>query len=196
MNLKNILHRLKQIVGDGLIESTSGKVKLVAAKIWFDIDDFLNYIAAARKMIGEGKYHNALDLYDDAFSLYKGDYFEDNIYSDQFVEDRENIRQIYMDSLFIASKNALSIGEYGRAKVWLGKMISKDSCCEVAYRLYFIVYAKSGLRYKAIELMGQLKKNLLEEFGMKPDEKTLKLILDISNSVEISAIRWSEEIFF
>ena len=196
MNLKNLLHRLKQIVGDGLIDSNSSIVKLAASKCWFDIDNFLNCVADARRMIGEGKYQNALDIYDDAFSLYKGDYFEDSIYSDQFVEDRENLRQTYMDSLFNASKNAMLIGEYGKAKIWLGKMISKDPCCEVAYRLHFIVYAKSGLRYKAIELMEQLKKNLMQTFEMKPDENTLNLIHDISNSVEIHAVRWSNEIFF
>jgi len=101
-----------------------------------------------------------------------------------------------MISLFNASKTAISLGEYGKARLWLKKIISYEPCCEAAYRLLCIIYAKSGLRYKAFELQRELEDNLQRDFGMKPEAKTCELIKDITDSAEISEIRWTEEIFF
>lgn len=196
LNLKNLLHRLRNLVGAELVDSGSDTVGLDISKCRFDIDEFQSGIQKARRFSSQGKYNSALELYGMAFLLYQGDCFPEFVYEDEFREERENLRQMYMISLFNASKTALSLGEYGKAQVWLKKIITAEPCCEAAYRILFIIYAKSGLRYKAFELQRELEDNLLRDFGMKPEEKTYELIKDIADSVEINEIRWTEEIFF
>ncbi|MCH7697009.1 MAG: winged helix-turn-helix domain-containing protein, partial [Proteobacteria bacterium] len=100
-------------IQDDVVE-TSGRSYLVRSdRVWIDTDTFETLISEGAMLQSRHKWDEALNCYKQAKHLYRGDYLEEDIYEDWCAEERERLRELYLDML---GDMAQCYGDLGRCR--------------------------------------------------------------------------------
>jgi DNA-binding SARP family transcriptional activator len=156
------------------IESIRGKYRFVFhPHFWYDAKSFEDLIIKARN----SKRHEAISLYKDALSLYRGDFMEEDPYEDWLTRRREYYRDLRMSALSSLSRLLIEEGVYDEINQLLSPVLSDDPLQEELQRLSMEASMLSGKYNEAVMVYLKFAKILDEELGLDPEPETTQLYI-------------------
>ncbi len=187
-NFKTNLHRVRKalepvphpVFGYSYIRQKAGLVSLDPDLVCLDTGLFAAYAETAGRHEAAMRYEQALAYYDRALSLYRGDFFADDLYLEQVEQKREYFRLKYLELL---PKKARLLEELDRVEtavdVW-HRLLEQDPYSERACRNLMILYADAGRRQAAVDLFNRFRDRLEQDLGAGPEKQTIHILSMIS----------------
>jgi TolB-like protein/DNA-binding SARP family transcriptional activator len=175
-NLRQALTRLRRILGDEALVSTSETVALRPGVVTSDVARF-------EALLGDG---SGNDL-QEAVGLYEGRLLGDmSIAEEAWTEwlgaEHQRLEGLALDAMVRLGEQALELGDHGRAVGAAQRAIAVSSLREDAHRLMMRALAAGGRRADALKHYEQLAALLKLELNVEPDAATLSLAADLRKS--------------
>jgi PAS domain S-box-containing protein len=192
-NLRTAVHHLRkslgQIIGDKCLPSVLfswGSYLLNPELEWvLDVDEFEEHYAKGMQLEKEKKTDTSIMEYEQAESLYHGDYLEDNPYEEWTLSRREYLKDKYLLVLSKLANHCLSTTDYERCIIYCQKILSRDTCREDIYRLLMRCYSRLGQGNRAIQWYKTCRQTLKAELHVSPDRKIIDLYRKLLAGEEI-----------
>jgi len=196
-NLNTTISRLRKIFNKKKnIIITDGDIIILNREVYrLDVDEFVDYYNEGNGLEKMNRFEDALQAYLNAISIYKGDFFQNDLYDDDIETERERLKNIYQNSLLKITKIYLGIENYLNAISYAKLLINKDPLCEAAYRLLMIASALSGNRSEIPKIFNNLTIKLTKYLNIDPDPKTIQLKEKLLSGIVPSPKMWEQEIF-
>ena len=121
-----------------------------------DLYDFETHVERAREMEKLGNVSGAVEAYEAAATLYRGDLFEDEPYAEWCWDEREFLREQYVD---VALKLAIFCAEMGRPDTgieYCRRALRLDPLREEVHRQLMLSLSRAGRRTEALHAFQQL----------------------------------------
>ncbi|MCF6246036.1 MAG: protein MalT [Desulfobacula sp.] len=182
-NFKINLFRLRKTIepeyekefGYSYIVQKSGLISLDPELIHIDVDAFMAISNNAFKKEKDSLFEPALELYDQAIQLYKGDYFAEEPYMEWILRKRDLFRAQFMEILQKKAMLHEELDQITQAIDAWRTLLQTDPCFETAYQNLMILYADSGQKNMAQDMFEDCKTFLDKELGAKPDSQTMQI---------------------
>jgi LuxR family transcriptional regulator, maltose regulon positive regulatory protein len=144
-------------------------------EVSIDIDDFELFWQAGRRLEREGKKQQAIQQYMLAEQIYKGDYFEDDPYSEWTLLQREALKDNYLAILSKLAAYSFETGDHENCAHYSQLLLYKDICHEEAYR--WLIKCNIALeQYTRAHRWFKVCSDVLRrELDITPDQKTVEL---------------------
>ncbi|MCP4874021.1 MAG: PAS domain S-box protein [Gammaproteobacteria bacterium] len=149
--------------------------------VWVDTFAFERLITEGGELQRQGQWNDALCHYNDARLLYRGDYLEEEVFSDWCAEERERFREIYLELLGRTAECHAELGQYAEAVHICRKALVFDPCRESFHCLLMENLVNSGYPGVALAQFRHCQQILDQEFGSEPLAKTRRLYQEILN---------------
>lgn len=144
--------------------------------------DALDFEAAAEdgfRLDRQGRWREAFTALHAAASLYRGDYLEDEPYSDWCLSRRRHLRDTYVDVLLTSARLLRCNGDYAAAAERYRRILELDRCLEDVHRDLMEVLSRCGKRTQALRQFEACRQALREEFDAPPALETEALYRSI-----------------
>ncbi len=182
-NFKINLHRLRKTIeptyekefGYSYILQKSGLISLDPDLVYLDTDQFISFGKKALRYEQRDRIEDALEIYDKAIGLYRGDYFVEEPYMEWIQRKRSLYRARYMEMLQKKAMLHEELDQFEPAIRTWQMILQTDPCFEIAYQNLMILYADSGRKSMALDLFEDCKMFLAKELGAKPDAQTTQI---------------------
>ena len=177
--LRVVMHTLRRCLPPGSL----GRYELVVTsgnnfmlnpqvKLWLDVAEFERCWQQGWRMQRAGRIAEALDWYEQAQSLYEGDFLEDEPYADWTLLRREALRDAYASTLTALATMSLEAQDYNGCIVWSLKLLAQDDCREDAYRMLILSHRRLGQTSRADYWYAHCGRTLQRELGIGPSPET------------------------
>ena len=133
--------------------------------------DALEFEAMAQEGLDferQGRWREALVALRVAAEMYRGDYLEDEPYSDWCVRRRRQLRERLFDVLLASARLLRSDGDYDATIRCYRRMLELDPCLEDVHRDLMDVLCRCGRRTQALRQYEACRQALREEFDVAP----------------------------
>jgi LuxR family maltose regulon positive regulatory protein len=144
--------------------------------LWYDVDAFHQLIAEAKRTRSRD---SRTQLWLEAITLYRGDYFEDS-YSDWSITLRTELLHIYLDALLALADDYAQESKIDQTVSIYQKILDKDNLHEDVYRMLMQMQFRSGDRGAALKTYQRCVQTMWEEMGIEPSLETRQLFEQIS----------------
>ena len=145
-----------------------------------DVNQFLEHWHRGRAVEASQGAEKALEHYQKAASLYKGDFLNQVHYEDWCEQERDNLKEAYLILLDRLGTYFLQAEAWDMAEKVFKKMLEKDICLENIHRKLILCYYRNGRRDKAIRQYYKCTETLQRELNIEPSLSTKELFLLIS----------------
>jgi PAS domain S-box-containing protein len=174
--------------GDDAVQTVGDAYLLRRDAVWVDADNFENLVGEGRALQGKGCDDEALRCYDEAQFLYRGDYFEQDVFADWCAEERERLGEIFMDMLARKAECHGARGQYAEAAQVCRKALVHDPCRESFHRSLMENLVALGRADWAIAQFRHCHDVLKREFGVEPRPETRRLYEKILGEDKTAAL--------
>lgn len=144
------------------------------ADLWLDVAEFERLIKEANALYPHAP-QESLAHYQQALTLYEGDFLQDNPYATWCIEERERLRTLYLRSAERAAHLLAQAHRWEDVLVLTEAMLERDSCWERAYQLQIQSYLAQGLRAQALQTYQRCVERLRDELQVAPSPETVAL---------------------
>jgi DNA-binding SARP family transcriptional activator len=127
----------------------------------------------------QGRWREAFVALRAAADLYRGDYLEDDPYSDWYARRRRQLREILFDVLLTTARLLRSAGDHEAAIRCYRRILELDPCLEDVHRDLMEVLSRCGKRTQALRQFEACRRALKEEFDAAPVLETETLYRSI-----------------
>ena len=110
-NLNTIIYRLRNI----FLSTDVSTIGFLPNIVRTDVDSFNKFSSLGDASRNVQETGNAIEMYKEAVSLYKGDFLEGDLYSNFIRDERESLKRMYLGMLFKLAKLFLDTGDYLQA---------------------------------------------------------------------------------
>lgn len=117
---------------------------------------------------------DSLETLEEMEALYAGDYLQGEDYPWAFFA-RESLEKLYQQCLIRLSEQYIGKKQYVKAENTLIKAYLKNPYAEIITELLLRLYIETGEKSKAVRHFNAYSKLLMEELGIKPDDKLYDL---------------------
>ena len=148
-------------------------------EIELDYESFLSSFKTGQTFERNNSLEKAVQYYEEATRLYKGDFLQDNIYDEWTYSERESFKQKYLHALDRLSMYYLSQQKYLLAQQYCRKMLSKDDCLEAVHRRLMTCLYKNGYRDLAVKQFHKCAESLKKGLDIRPGAQTQELLNSI-----------------
>lgn len=146
-------------------------------QIWIDVDEFEAKLAVGNQLQKSNK-DSAIENYQAAVDLYKGDFLPERRYEDWTSGERERLKILAMSAMTALAE--LQIESNPRDSLGLTqRVLSQEPLWEEAYRTQMKAFQALGNRPMAIKTYQQCVNTLDEEYGIEPLPETQSIYEDI-----------------
>lgn len=156
------------------IETVGQSYLLRRDTVWVDSDIFDSLVAKGRALLKEGNQRDAQVRFEEAASLYRGDYLEGMPYADWCAEERSRLREVYLDLLAGMTKNYAEQGLFMEAVQVCRTALYNDPCRESFLRALLENLVNLGRPDWAEGQFTSWRLTLDEEYGLQPTQETLQ----------------------
>ncbi|WP_153307540.1 AfsR/SARP family transcriptional regulator [Desulfospira joergensenii] len=182
-NLKVNLHRLRKALepspskdfGNVYLNNREGCISLDPDLVQIDTQLFTALSERGDTHEDEGSFTEALDAYEKAMGLYRGDYFAGELYLDGVENGREFFRS---KSMRILEKKAAvheELDQWQAAVNTWQAVLRMDPCHETAYQNLMILHADAGMKSGAVHVFERCRTVLKAELDTSPGPDTLAI---------------------
>lgn len=179
--LTSLIYRLRKIidrpdakVSGSCIVQEGNLLCLHKEAVWTDVRQFLLHIDEAARLKDVDP-TGAMNEYEKAFGIYKGELLPEEVYDDWAVHAREVLRSAYFKAIEEAAGLSDSLGDKGRAAALFERLFLADPCNENACRWLMSWYIAGGRRGEALRIFERCERALRGELDVEPDAKTMEL---------------------
>ena len=173
------LHALRRMAGElgsELVAHEGGDYRISTAhRTVIDTERFEELWQHGQRLEREGLRPEALDAYDQAEQLYRGDYLEDDLYEDWTYVRREYLRDLHFNLLLRLSVLSFDGDDDVACATWCRKLLQQDPLNEEAYRVLMVSYVRRGQPARALRWFEVCERVLKMELGMSPSATTVAL---------------------
>ncbi len=196
-NLNTIIYRLRNIFGKGniFLSTDVSTIGFLPNIVRTDVDSFNKFSSLGDASRNAQETGNAIEMYKEAVSLYKGDFLEGDLYSDFIRDERESLKRMYLGILFKLAKLFLDTGDYLQALETLKRFNYREPLYEPATRLFMITSTLIGNRSIIPRIFDELSSQLRENYNIDPDKKTFALKKQLISGDKITRNLWMDETF-
>lgn len=194
-NLNTIAYRLRKILGEesNYIITDASTIRLNMDLSTIDADNFLEILQLGKQEEERGSMQQALNAYLKAKAVYRGDFLENDLYSDDIRDERENLKKHYLQLLMKLVKIHLDSAKYLQALDYIKGILAKDNLCEPAYRLLMIASTMVGSRSEVPRIYETLNKRLMRYYNIEADPKTTVLRNQLLGGTIPTEVFWRNE---
>jgi len=157
------------------IETVGQSYILRRDAVWVDSDAFCDLVAAGWRSLKGGAVSEARSRFEEAQSLYRGDYLEDEPYMDWCAEERERLREVYLEMLDGMAKCFTQDGLYMEAVQICKAALHSDPGRESFLRSLLENLVNLGRSDWAEVHFNTWRRNLDEEYGLQPTPETMRV---------------------
>ena len=108
-------------------------------------------------------------------SLYRDEFLSDR-YDDWILQERERLRNTYLDALSALVESLRARSDYAGAIEYAHRVLQTDPANERAHQHLMFCYAMLGERQKALDQYDACVRSLDEELGVEPSDETVALL--------------------
>jgi LuxR family maltose regulon positive regulatory protein len=145
------------------------------AAIWIDADVFEAHVDRARYHQKNGELAQAVQSYEAARALYRGDFLEENLYADWAYAERERLRECFLSTLTELAECYARQGHYRQAIDRCRQVLASESCREAIYVRLMLYHYQAGERIQALQAYQRCRQILADELGVQPLPATTRL---------------------
>ncbi len=176
--LKVTVSYLRQALREGganadIIETKGQSYLLRSNMVWIDSSEFCTLVSKGREMLRVNDLAGAKKQLEDAESLYRGEFIEDEPYADWCIIERERLREIYLELLDSLASCYTETGDYTTAARICRSALSSDPCRENFIRTLMESMISMGRPDWARANFISWRRSLEKEYGLSPTEETL-----------------------
>ncbi|MEN6622810.1 MAG: BTAD domain-containing putative transcriptional regulator [Smithella sp.] len=183
------ISRLRQLVGDEVIELHGGKVSLNKRYCWVDIWAFEQLCGRMNPADNSVQAFSAIRVIaDKALDLYKGTFLPAD--ADYFftISSRERLRSKYYQLITHMGNMLEKAGNWQAAADYYSKGLIADPIVEEFYQGLMNCYIRLDRKAEAMITFQQCRKVLHAELGMEPSEKTKALGRELLSLRKVTAL--------
>jgi DNA-binding SARP family transcriptional activator len=189
-NLKAAVHSLRLSLNEISLEKVNQPIVLFSEGSYrlnpdiclsIDVDDFEKYRDNGRRLEKERRIEEAIEEYEKAENLYRGDYLEDELYEDWTLIRRETLKDNYLTILSKLAEYSLMTCDYENCIYYSQKIIAKDHSREDSYRNIIRCHIKMNQRNRALRWYEICCQSLQMELDTTPERETIELGESIMN---------------
>jgi len=176
-------------MSDEVVKTVGNSYLLRRDAVWVDVDVFERLVTEGRALQDQAQWSDALDRYVEAQRLYRGDYLEDDTFADWCAEERERLRELYLEMLARSAECHAELGQYAAVVEVYRKALVFDPCRESFHCLLMKYLVKEGRPDLALAQYRHCHQVLAREFGAEPLPETQRLyqqILKGEDSAQVS----------
>ena len=160
----------------GDVVQTAGKSYLLNDQmVWVDAAAFERLAAEGEALQREQSWGEALNHYEEAQHLYRGDYLEEDIYVDWCAAERERLREIYLEALAGMVDCHAERGHYAEAVQVCRTALVRDPCRESFHRALMEHLVHLGRADWALAQYQSCRRVLARELDVEPMPETQRL---------------------
>ncbi|VAW10115.1 hypothetical protein MNBD_ALPHA09-1108 [hydrothermal vent metagenome] len=156
-----------------IIETVGQAYLLRGNSVWMDSDAFCALVSNGSNLLKAENTVEALALFEEAESLYRGDFFEDELYAEWCAVERERLREIYLELLAGLAKCYIETGHFMTASRVCKLALSSDPCRENFVRILMECLVRQNRPDWARAHFISWRRALDQEYGLQPTEDTL-----------------------
>lgn len=176
-------HQLRNAgLSEEIIETVGPAYVLKRDQVWIDCDSFENLYKEGEQHVRAGRQDEAIRCFEEAQSLYRGDYLEEDLYADWCAEERVRLCEIYLDVLGHLADAYAERGSYASAAQICRSALVREPCRESFHRALMGYLFHLGRSDRAIAQYQRCEKLLAHELGVDPSTETKELYEHILRS--------------
>lgn len=172
-----------------VVKTVGNAYQLRRDAVWVDAYAFERLVTEGRKLQERMQWRDALDRYDQARHLYRGDYLEEDTFADWCAEERVRLHELYLDMLARTAECHAELGQYSEAVHICRKALVFDPCRENFHYALMEYLVSDDYPELALAQYRHCEQFLAQEFGTTPLPKTQRLYQQIikgSDSTQVS----------
>ncbi|MBI3460614.1 AAA family ATPase [Candidatus Acetothermia bacterium] len=180
--LRAYVHQLRRVLEPGkrapslYIQTLRDSYRFSAeAECTIDVEEFVAHSQRAKELIGQKKYGEAAPEYEQAISLYAGDYLSEDRYEEWAIAERDRWCHQYVSALLGLAECEARQGHYRHAVELCRQAWTADKYREDIYRQAMLYNYFMGNQGEALRLYQECERVLSRELGVKPSEPTRHL---------------------
>ena len=162
-------------MGRDVVKTVGDAYLLRRDAVWVDAETFERLAAEGCTLQRQQRWDEALRCYDEAERLYRGDYLEEDIFADWCAEERERLREIYLETLARTAECHGESGDYGEAVQVCRKALVHDPCRESFHCALMEYFIRLDRPDRALAQFRHCQRVLAREFGVEPMPETRHL---------------------
>jgi DNA-binding SARP family transcriptional activator len=153
-----------------------------------DAAEFEALAEQARGAMEDGRWAPAIEAYEAAHALYRGDLLEEDLYQDWVYGERERLRERHLMVLTELAECYAQQGRYRRAIACCHQVLAADRCREAAYARLMLYHYYAGEQAQALRSYERCRHVLAAELGVEP----LPATADLAEKIRAGTL-WSHE---
>jgi PAS domain S-box-containing protein len=161
---------------ENVVERTGKTYALLGDAVWVDALAFEAHVAEGSTLQSQHQWDEALECFKQAQCLYRGDYMEEDIYADWCTEERERLREIYLEALAGIVDCHTEQGRYAEAVQVCRIAIVQEPCRESFHCALIENLVHLGRADWALAQYRACQRILERELGVAPMPKTQHLM--------------------
>jgi PAS domain S-box-containing protein len=162
-------------IPESILETVGDAYTLRREGVWVDAVMFETCIATGANHQQKHEWTEAIEHFVEAQRLYRGDYLEEDIHAEWCAEERDRLREVYLDMLANMALCHAHLGDYAEA-VSVGRIVLVDDPCrEHIHRMIMEYLVKLGHGDSAVAQYHHCKVVLARELGVEPSRETRRL---------------------
>jgi len=173
---------------DDVVKTLGNAYLLRRDAVWVDADAFERLVTEGRALQDQAQWSNALGQYVDARHLYRGDYLEEETFTDWCAEERERLHELYLEMLARTAECHTELGQYAEAVHICRKALVFDPCRENFHYALMNYLVSNGSPELALAQYRRCEQVLAQEFDTVPLPKTRRLYQQILKKSDIIPI--------
>ena len=158
-----------------VLETIGKSYMLRSDAVWVDAVAFEKLVSDAATAEREGHTQVAVRLYEDAQRLYRGDYLEQDLYADWCAEERQRLREVYLEMLAGLADCYATCGRLAEAAQVCRTALCCDPCRESFLRSVLRHLVALGRPDWAEADYRHWRRVMADEMGMELTAETEKL---------------------
>lgn len=139
--------------------------------LWIDFIDFKKNIQQGRNLKSSEQIAEAMTYFGIAEGIYQGDFLEEDLYEDWPRFQRENLRNLYLETANCLSAYYMQQNQYVPTMALCQKLLMIDNCYEVAHRRLMQCFLAQGQRHLAIRQYQTCVQHMKEELNITPSKE-------------------------
>jgi PAS domain S-box-containing protein len=175
------LRRQLRAIGmhEDVVKTTGKTYTLRREVVWLDAEAFERFVAEGSSLEREHRPDEALRCYEEAQRLYRGDYLEEDPYADWCAEERERLREIYLEMLAGMAECHAERGDYARAAQVCRTALVCEPCRESFHRALMEHLVSLGRTDWAVAQFHRCQRILAQELDVEPMPETQRVYRQI-----------------
>jgi two-component SAPR family response regulator len=171
-------------MSDDVVKTIGSSYQLRRDAVWVDAEAFERLFVEGRALQEQTRWSDALDHYVEARQLYRGDYLEEETFSDWCAEERERLRELYLEILARTAECHAELGQLAEAMHICRKALVFDPCRENFHYALMEHLVNEGHADLALVQYRHCEHILAREFDVAPLPKTQRLYQQIIEGVD------------